>query len=71
MKKEKKKYKHGIINGGITLLVTCLNSISSIIIKCSNKMYKKSLKNKLIDFDNLGPEIVHTEEENGEKNNEY
>ncbi len=68
MKKEEKKSKLGIIIGGVALTAAGLIIIPPIIAKYSNKMYKSSLKNNPIDFDNLGPEIVPTEEKKeGEK----
>ncbi len=62
MKKEKKKSKLGIIIGGVVLTAGGLIIIPPLIEKCSNKMYKTSIKNNPIDFDNLGPEIVPAEE---------
>lgn len=67
MKKEEKKSKLGIIIGGVALTAAGLIIIPPIIEKYSNKVYKASLKNDQIDFDNLGPEIVPTEEKKEEE----
>ena len=61
MKKEKKQSKLGIIIGGVALTAAGLIIVPPLIEKYSNKMYKASIKNDPIDFDNLGPEIVPTE----------
>ena len=55
-----------LIAAGATLTVTGFIFIPPLIQKCSNKAYKASLKRGVIDFDNMGPEIVPhktTEEE--------
>ena len=67
MKKEKKKSKLGLIIGGAALTAAGLIVVPPIIEKYSNKIYKTSLKNDPIDFDNLGPEIVPTEEKKEEE----
>ena len=67
MKKGEKKSKLGIIIGGVALTAAGLIIIPPIIEKYRNKVYKASLKNDQIDFDNLGPEIVPTEEKKEEE----
>lgn len=61
MKKEEKKCNGSkvlMVFGGVALTVAGFIVIPPLIEKCSNKMYKCSLKNEEIDFDNMGPEIV-------------
>ena len=60
--KEKKERKNKSIFwyvfGSIILTVAGFMLIPPLIEKYGNKLYKSSLKNEEIDFDNLGPEIV-------------
>lgn len=62
MEKKEKKSQLGLIIGGAVLTAASLIIIPPIIEKYSSKLYKESLKKEPIDFDNLGPEIVPTEE---------
>lgn len=56
--KEKKKSKVWWGIGSLVLVVIGFTVIPYFIDKYSNKIYKYSLKRDVIDFDNLGPEIV-------------
>lgn len=62
-KKDRKNVLIAIV--GIALTVVGFIIIPPIIDKYGNKIYKASLKNEEIDFDNMGPEIIpkSTEEE--------
>lgn len=69
MKKEDKKRKTTkvfMMVGGVALTLAGVIVIPPLIEKYSNKMYKKSLKNEEIDFDNMGPEIVPHDKIEGE-----
>ena len=44
--------------GVLALTIIGFLVIPPIMKKCSNKIYKSSLKKDKIDFDNMGPEIV-------------
>lgn len=69
MKKEDKKCKTSkvlMLVGGVALTVAGFIVIPPLIDKYSNKMYKASLKNEEIDFDNMGPEIVPHYKKEGE-----
>ena len=44
--------------GSSVLVVIGFTMIPYIINKYGNKIYKSSLKRDVIDFDNLGPEII-------------
>ncbi len=59
--KEKKSYKAIWIIGSIALTIIGFAVIPVLIDKCGKKLYKSSLKNEEIDFDNMGPEIVKNE----------
>lgn len=48
----------------VALTVVGFMVIPKLLKKCTNKMYKASLKKEDIDFDNMGPEIV---KEDGEE----
>lgn len=48
--------------GFMALVAVGIFVIPPLMKKYSNKLYKKSLKKDEIDFDNLGPEIVKTED---------
>lgn len=48
--------------GLIALAAVGFIVIPPLMKKYSNKLYKKSLKEDEIDFDNLGPEIVKKED---------
>lgn len=63
MKKKSTMEKILIILGAATLMVVGFMVIPKLIDKCSKKLYKASLKNEEIDFDNMGPEIIPNEEE--------
>lgn len=55
-----------LVATGAALTVAGLMFIPSLIQKYGNKAYKVSLNREVIDFDNMGPEIVPndpTEEE--------
>ena len=48
-----------MIAGGIALTVVGFVVIPLLHKKLTNKAVKKSYKSENIDFDNLGPEVVH------------
>ena len=50
--------------GAAALTVVGFIVIPPLINKCANKVYKASLKNEEIDFDNMGPEIIPKDKEN-------
>ena len=55
-----------LVAAGASLTVVGFMFIPPLIQKYGNKAYKASLKREVIDFDNMGPEIVPndtTEEE--------
>ena len=53
--------------GLIALAAVGFIVIPPLMKKYSNKLYKKSLKEDEIDFDNLGPEIVRKDENKTEE----
>lgn len=56
---ENKKCKKALlVVGGVALTAVGFIVIPPLLEKHSAKMYKSSLKQDEIDFDNLGPEIV-------------
>lgn len=69
METSKKKNIGGtmlLVAAGTALTVAGFIFIPPLIEKYGNKAYKASLKREVIDFDNMGPEIVpqeSTEEE--------
>lgn len=63
MKKKSTAEKILIILGAATLMVVGFMVIPPLIDKCSKKLYKASLKNEEIDFDDMGPEIIPKDEE--------
>lgn len=70
MKKEKKSNALNqmlVIVGGVALMVAGFIIIPPLLNKCSNKIYKNSLRKEKIDFDNMGPEIVPHDKTEGEK----
>jgi len=55
-----------LVAAGVALTVSGFIVIPPLIQKYGNKAYKASLRREVIDFDNMGPEIVPhetTEEE--------
>lgn len=61
MKKQKKKNIGNAVlfaAAGIALTVAGLAFIPPLIEKYGNKLYKASLRNDEIDFENMGPEVV-------------
>lgn len=56
--KEKKKSKIWWGIGSFVLVAIGFTVIPFFIDKYGNKIYKSSLKRDVIDFDDLGPEIV-------------
>ena len=52
-----------IILGAAALMVVGFIVIPPLIDKWSKKLYKASLKNDEINFDDMGPEIIPNEEE--------
>ncbi len=63
MKKKSTTEKILILLGAVALMVVGFLVIPPFIDKCSKKLYKASLKNEEIDFDDMGPEIIPKEEE--------
>lgn len=63
MKKKSTIEKILIFLGAATLMVVGFIVIPPLIDKCAKKVYKASLKNEEIDFDDMGPEIVPKDEE--------
>lgn len=69
MKKRKKKNIGGtihLVTAGVALTVAGFIFIPPLIQKYGNKAYKASMKREIVDFDNMGPEIIPndtTEEE--------
>lgn len=57
-KKIKRISKTALIGGGVVLTVLGFKVIPPILKKGSNLLYKKSIKNEDINFDDMGPEIV-------------
>ena len=54
----KKKSVFGYILGSVLLVVAGAVALLPILKKFRSRLYKSSLENEEIDFDNLGPEIV-------------
>ena len=54
------------IIGIIVLMAVGFLVIPPLMEKYSNKIYKFSLKKDIIDFENMGPEVVNKEESKGE-----
>ena len=52
-----------IFLGAATLMVVGFIVIPPLIDKCAKKVYKASLKNEEINFDDMGPEIVPNDKE--------
>ena len=50
-----------LVAAGATLTVAGFIFIPPLIQKYGNKAYKVSLKKEVIDFDNMGPEIIPNE----------
>lgn len=72
MVKEKNKSKSRkamIIAGGVALTIAGFIVIPPLLDKYANKAYKSSLRKEKIDFDNMGPEIVPSTEEDDESGN--
>lgn len=63
MKKKSTTEKILILLGATALMVVGFMVIPPLIDKLSKKVYKASLKNEEIDFDDMGPEIVPKDEE--------
>ena len=63
MKAEKNNNSCFYVIGSLALTIVGFIVIPPLIKKCSNKVYKASLKKEKIDFDNMGPEIVKKESE--------
>lgn len=63
MKKKSTTEKILILLGAAALMVVGFMVIPPLIDKWSKKVYKASLKNEEIDFDDMGPEIVPKDEE--------
>ena len=64
MENRKKKNIGGtilLVVTGAVLTVAGFMFIPKLIQKYGNKAYKASLKREVIDFDNMGPEIVPNE----------
>ena len=59
--KNKKTPKVLYFVGGIAITATGFIVIPPLIKKYSNKVYKESLADDVIDFDNMGPEIIKKE----------
>ncbi len=69
MIKEKKSCGLGkflMVIVGATLMATGFVLIPPLIEKYSNKMYKCSLRNNDIDFENMEPEIITHDKTKGE-----
>lgn len=56
--KKKKRSKVWLGIGSLVLVAIGFTVIPFFIDKYGNKIYKSSLKRDIIDFDDLGPEIV-------------
>ena len=52
-----------IILGAAVLMIVGFMIIPPLIDKCSKKVYRASLKNEEIDFDDMGPEILRKDKE--------
>lgn len=63
MKKESTTKKILIFLGTATLMIVGFIVIPPFIDKCAKKVYKASLKNEEIDFDDMGPEIIPNDKE--------
>lgn len=63
MKKKSTIEKILIFLGAATLMVVGFIVIPPLIDKCAKKVYKASLKNEEINFDDMGPEIVPNDKE--------
>ena len=50
-----------LVAAGTALTVAGCIAIPPLIQKYGKKAYKASLKREVIDFDNMGPEIVHND----------
>lgn len=66
-KKHKKVSKTILIAGGVLLTALGFMIIPSLLKKCSNSLYKKTIKNEDIDFEDMEPEII--KKENAEEDN--
>lgn len=64
MKKKSTTEKILIFLGAATFMVVGFIVIPPLIDKCAKKVYKTSLKNEEIDFDDMGPEILANDKEN-------
>ncbi len=56
--------------GGVALTAVSVITLQPLIKKYADKLYKTSLRNEAIDFDNLGPEIVKADSKENEKETE-
>ena len=56
-----------VLTGTAALTIAGAIIIPPLLRKYGNKLYKSSIKNEEIDFDNLGPEIVRKEEQGVEE----
>lgn len=63
MKKKGTTEKILLLFGAVMLMFVGFMVISPIIDKGAKKLYKKSLKNDEIDFDEMGPEIIQSDKE--------
>ena len=63
MKKESTTKKILMFLGATTLMVVGFFVIPPLIDKCAKKVYKTSLKNEEIDFDDMGPDIISNDKE--------
>lgn len=63
MKKKSTAEKILLFLGAATLMVAGFTVIPQLIEKCAKKVYKVSLKNEEIDFDDMGPQIIPNEKE--------
>lgn len=66
-KKSSVKKALAMIAGGVILTGIGVLVIPPILKKTSSKVYKKSLENEEIDFDDMGPEIVPKEQNQEEE----
>lgn len=64
---KKKLSKASIIVGTVAITAAGILIVPPLMIKISNHLYKNSLKDEPIDFDNLGPEIQKKPTDNEEK----
>lgn len=67
-KNKSKGEKALMIVGGIALTAVGFIVIPPLLNKYANKAYKRFFKKEEIDFDNMGPKIVSSKENEDEKN---